>query len=640
MNAPKSDTAPTKKRLSRASKESAPKAKANPSRSKAKAAPDAGGDEPPLPAPDIAAIASNMFKALTLAQQAARQVAEAERGQTQINHVALDVSRIGKTMLDVASNYLRDPGRVVASQIELWSGMASIAQSTMRKFLGEPAELEIAPSKNDKRFRDPEWQENPIFGSFLQAYLLATKWMQAQVREMDGLDDVTRKKADFYLRQIVDAISPSNFILTNPEVLRETLASNGENLVRGMEHLAADVERGHGKLRIQQTDMNAFRLGENIALTPGKVVFQNELFQLIQYEPTTTQVHKRPLLIFPPWINKYYILDLTPEKSFVRWTVEQGFTTFVVSWVNPDARLAMKSFEDYMYEGVYTALDAVEKATGEKEVNAIGYCIGGTMLAASLAHMAAKGDKRIKSATFFATQVDFTAAGDLSVFVDEEQIAEVEQKMEAAGGYLEGDVMARTFNMLRSNDLIWSYVVNNYLLGRDPVPFDLLYWNADATRMPSNLHLFYLRECYLRNNLSQGKMDVGGETLELKKVEIPIFLQSSREDHIAPYPSVYKAVGLFGGPVEFMLAGSGHIAGVINPPSAKKYQYWTNHARPSKVEDWLKGAKEIPGSWWPNWEEWIRPQAGEMVPARVPGDGKLKVLENAPGSYVMVPSDD
>jgi polyhydroxyalkanoate synthase len=637
MNAPVSETSTpkTKKRPSATKKTS--KASEAPKTKSAAFEPEA---EITAPNPDIAALVSNLIRALTLAQQAGRQIVEAERGQTQINHVALDVTRIGKTMLDVAANYIKDPGRVIASQLELWTGFASLAQTATRKLLGEPVAQELAPLKGDKRFRDPEWHDNPIFETFLQGYLLATKWLQTQVRETDGLDDATRQKADFYLRQIIDAIAPSNFILTNPEVLRATLATNGENLVRGMEHMLEDVERGHGKLRIQQTDMSAFKLGENIALTPGKVVFQNDLFQLIQYEPTTAQVHKRPLLIFPPWINKFYILDLTQEKSFVRWTVEQGFTTFIVSWVNPDAKLAMKSFEDYMYEGVYTALDAVEKATGEKEVNAIGYCIGGTMLATSLAHMAAKGDKRIKSATFFATQVDFTAAGDLSVFVDEEQIKEVEQKMEEAGGYLEGDVMARTFNMLRSNDLIWSYVVNNYLLGRDPVPFDLLYWNADATRMPSNLHLFYLRECYLRNNLSEKRMKVGGELLDLKKVEIPIFLQSSREDHIAPYPSVYKATNLFGGPVEFMLAGSGHIAGVINPPSANKYQYWTNHARPAKVEDWLKGATETPGSWWPTWEKWIRPQAGDLVHARKPGDGKLKIIESAPGSYVMVPSDE
>lgn len=595
--------------------------------------------EPAYPVPDMASLALNFIEAATLGQKAARLMAKSE-DKDSVESALLDVRRIGKTMLDVATQYIRNPVKLVEAQAQLFNGYLDLLQSMTRRLLGEDAKPVVEPSRGDKRFKDPDWQNNLVFDLMKQSYLLASQWLTSQVQHTDGLDKHTRKKAEFYVRQFANAFSPSNFLLTNPEVLRTTLASNGENLVLGMRHLLEDVERGHGKLQIQQTDMKAFQVGRNIALTPGKVVYQNDLMQLLQYEPTTEKVFKRPLLIFPPWINKYYILDLTPEKSFVKWAVAEGFTVFVVSWVNPDAHLAMKSFEDYMFEGVYDALDAVEKATGEKEVNAIGYCIGGTLLASSLAHMAAKKDGRIKSATFFATQVDFTEAGDLQVFIDEEQIADLERQMEASGGVLEGSAMATTFNMLRSNELIWSYVVNNYLLGREPVPFDLLYWNADATRMPAKMHLFYLRECYLRNHLAEGKMELGGVKLDLTKVEVPIYLQSSREDHIAPYHSVYKATRLFSGPVKFIVAGSGHIAGVINPPSAKKYQYWTSDDRPSTPDQWLHGATEHPGSWWPDWLAWITPTSGPLVGARKPGDGKLKVLEEAPGSYVTVKSDD
>jgi polyhydroxyalkanoate synthase len=587
----------------------------------------------------MAALALNLVQAATLGQKAARLMVGGEDSES-LGETMSDVRRIGKTMLDVATNYVKNPLKLVEAQAQLWNGYIDLVQATTRRLMGQEKTPVVQPSRADKRFKDPDWQNNIAFDLMKQSYLIASRWLDQQVQSTEGVDEHTRKKAEFYVKQFANALSPSNFLLTNPEALRTTLKSNGENLVLGMQHLLEDVERGHGKLQIQQTDMKAFQLGKNIALTPGKVVFQNELIQLLQYEPTTETVHKRPLLIFPPWINKYYILDLTPEKSFVKWAVAEGFTVFVASWVNPDPHLALKTFEDYMIDGAYAALDAVEKATGEKEVNAIGYCIGGTLLASALAHMAAKGDRRIKSATFFATQVDFTEAGDLQVFIDEEQLAGLERQMEAHGGVLEGSAMAQTFNMLRSNELIWSYVVNNYLLGREPVPFDLLYWNADATRMPAKLHIYYLRECYLKNHLAEGKMTLGGEQLDLSKITIPIYLQSSREDHIAPYNSVYKATRLFSGPVKFIVAGSGHIAGVINPPSAKKYQYWTNDARPKLADEWLAGAEEHPGSWWPDWHGWLKPLSGPMVPARKPGDGKLSVLEDAPGSYVMVKSDD
>lgn len=610
-------------------------AKAEPAQPEQK--PSHSGKAPAYPVPDMSAFALNLIQAAALGQKAARMMVGGEDSGS-LGSSMNDIRRIGKTMLDVATNYVKNPLKLVEAQSQLWNGYIDLLQSTTRRLMGQEAAPVVQPSRADKRFRDPDWQNNVIFDLMKQSYLLSSQWLEHQVRGTEGVDEHTRKKAEFYVKQFANAFSPSNFLLTNPEVLRATLQSNGENLVLGMQHLLEDVERGHGKLQIQQTDMTAFELGRNIALTPGKVVFQNDLIQLLQYEPTTEKVHKRPLLIFPPWINKYYILDLTPEKSFVKWAVAQGFTVFVVSWVNPDARQAMISFESYMIDGAYAALDAIEKATGEKDVNAIGYCIGGTMLASTLAHMAAKKDGRIKSATFFATQVDFTEAGDLQVFIDEGQIAGLEQQMEANGGLLEGSAMASTFNMLRSNELIWSYVVNNYLLGREPVPFDLLYWNADATRMPAKMHLFYLRECYLRNNLAEGRMELGGERLDLSKIKVPIYLQSSRDDHIAPYNSVYKATRLFGGDVKFIVAGSGHIAGVINPPSAHKYQYWTNDARPERAKEWLEGAVETPGSWWHDWESWLKPHSGPMVAARVPGEGKLPVLEDAPGSYVLVKS--
>lgn len=597
-------------------------------------------DRDSFPTPDPVELSLNIMQAALLAQKATRMMLKSKRGAASISTNLNDMKRASKTLMDVVSHYTRDPVRVAEAQASLWNGWLDIAERAALTFLGEKVEPVTASGKVDKRFNAPEWQKMFIFNVLKQIYLLSTNWLEAQVRSVEELDPHMRDQAQFYVKQLANALSPTNFLFTNPEVLRETFASNGANLVKGMQYLLADVDRGRGKLEIQQTDMSAFTIGENIATTPGKVVYQNDLMQMIQYVPTTPEVHARPLLIFPPWINKYYILDLGPQKSFIRWCLDHGLTVFVVSWVNPDAHLAMKTFEDYMWEGVYAALDAVEKATGQKEVNAIGYCIGGTLLSASLAHMAARKDKRIKSATFFAAQADFTEAGELKVFIDEDQISDIERQMESTGGYLEGSAMAGTFNMLRSNDLVWSYVVNNYLLGREPMAFDLLYWNADATRMPARMHVFYLRECYLNNNLAEGRMTLGGVKLDLRKVKVPVYLQSSREDHIAPYRSVYKSTRLFGGPIRFMMAGSGHIAGVINPPSAKKYQHWINEELPETVEEWVKGATEHPGSWWNNWLEWILPHSGPMVPARIPGDAGLAIIEDAPGSYVKVKSGE
>jgi polyhydroxyalkanoate synthase len=547
-----------------------------------------------------------------------------------------EVNDVVKTLGQVAEYWLRDPQRALELQSSLGKAYLDLWANAVKRMAGEPAPPVAEPDPRDKRFADPEWSTNQFFDFLKQGYLLTVQWANRLVRDAEGLDPHTQQKADFYMRQIANAIAPSNFVLTNPELLRETLSSNAENLVRGMHMLAEDIQAGHGNLKIRQSDVAGFEVGRNLALTPGKVIFENALMQLIQYAPTTDTVLERPLLIVPPWINKFYILDLTPEKSFIRWCVAQGVTVFVVSWVNPDSNLAEKSFEDYMRDGPLAALDAIGQATGARQVNTIGYCVGGTLLATTLAYMASKGDERIASATFFAAQVDFTHAGDLKVFVDEAQIAAREREMDERG-YLEGKKMANAFNLLRSNDLIWPYVINNYLKGKEPAPFDLLYWNADATRMPKANHSFYLRNCYLENRLSKGDMVVGGKKLDLKSVKVPIYNLAAREDHIAPARSVMLGSKFFGGPVRFVLAGSGHIAGVVNPPDKMKYQYWTG-PRPNSanLDAWLARAKEHAGSWWPDWFDWIKKQDPAEVPARTPGGGKVIPIEDAPGSYVKV----
>ncbi|MGC2690766.1 MAG: class I poly(R)-hydroxyalkanoic acid synthase [Pseudolabrys sp.] len=551
---------------------------------------------------------------------------------------AEDITDVVKSVGRVAEYWMSDPRRALEVQTSLGRAYLDLWASAVKRMAGEQTEPVAAPDPRDKRFADPEWSQNQFFDFLKQAYLLGSQWADRLVKDAAGIDETTRKKAEFYVKQIANAVSPSNFVLTNPELLRETLASNGENLVRGMHMLSEDIKAGQGTLKIRQSDPSMFDVGRNLAVTPGKVVFQNELMQLIQYEATTKQVLKIPLLIVPPWINKFYILDLTPEKSFIKWCVDEGITVFVLSWVNPDARLAKKSFEEYMREGAITALDVVAKVTGEKQVHAIGYCVGGTLLSITLAYLAAKKQSRVKSATLFAAQVDFSFAGDLLVFVDEERIKQLEAHMKEQG-YLEASRMANTFNMLRSNDLIWPYIVNNYMRGKKPMPFDILYWNSDATRMPAGNHSFYLRNCYLDNKLSKGKMEIGGTKLDLKKVKVPVYNLATREDHIAPAKSVLFGSQFFGGPVKYVLAGSGHIAGVVNPPGKAKYQYWTG-GKPagSNVDDWLKRATEHPGSWWPDWLKWLKSHDAKTAPARKIGGGKLKPTEDAPGFYVKVKS--
>jgi polyhydroxyalkanoate synthase len=547
-----------------------------------------------------------------------------------------EVAEVVKTLGHVAEYWLADPQRAVELQARLGKAYLDLWASAAKRLAGKEGPPVVAPAPNDKRFADPEWTSNQFFDFLKQAYLLSARWADGMVADAAGLDPHTKQKAGFYVRQIANALSPSNFVLTNPELLRETLLSNADNLVRGMRMLAEDIEAGGGDLRIRQSDASMFAVGRNLATTPGKVIFQNDLMQLLQYAPSTATVRKRPLLIVPPWINKFYVLDLTPKNSFIKWCVDQGLTVFCISWVNPDASLAQKTFEDYVREGPLAALDAVKQATGEGKVDAIGYCVGGTLLSVALAAMAARRDERITSATLFASQVDFTHAGDLKVFVDEEQVKAIEERM-AQRGYLEGRAMATVFNLLRSNDLLWPYVINNYLKGKSPFPFDLLYWNADATRMPAANHSFYLRNCYLDNRLSKGEVVIGNTPIDLKSIKVPIYNLATREDHIAPAKSVLLGSKFFGGPVRFVLSGSGHIAGVVNPPEKQKYQYWTGaKPRNADLDGWLAKAKEHPGSWWPDWLAWLRKQSSAEAPARVPGDSKLKPIEDAPGSYVKV----
>jgi polyhydroxyalkanoate synthase len=581
--------------------------------------------------------ARNMF---TVAGQSQKLMGDfLQRWMTQGKQGPLDPLNVSGAFMSLLRAMGSDHETVMNAQIQYWRDWMGLWEQTAHRMLGGAnVSPLVKPAEGDRRFRDPEWQQSGIFDFIKQSYLLTANAMQGMVANLHGIPDDERKRVAFYTKQFADAFAPTNFALTNPEVLRTTLTSSGDNLVKGLNNLISDIERGKGELSIRQT-ADGFVIGENIATAPGKVVFRNRLLELLQFSPTTAEVHARPLLIFPPWINKFYILDLRPENSFIRWLVDQGYTVFVVSWVNPDAELAQMDFADYMREGIFAALDAVRDATGVSDPNCVGYCIGGTLLSAVLAYMASgkdpeHGPERIHSATFWAAQSDFSEAGDLSVFVDEAQLEALEQQMKEAGGVLKGSKMAGTFNMLRANDLIWSFVINNYMLGKTPMPFDLLYWNSDTTRMPEKLHLSYLRKCYRENALATGKMTIDDVPLDLSKVTQPIYLQSAKEDHIAPANSVFKATKLFGGPVRFIMAGSGHIAGVINPPAAKKYQYWTNDAPVETIQDWRQGSVEHPGSWWPDWDQWLAPLSGEKIPARVPGDGGLEVLGDAPGEYV------
>jgi polyhydroxyalkanoate synthase len=587
----------------------------------------------PVATDQFEAFTRNMVRLFDQGTKALSTLAErsAANGQGPYS-LAAEAGEAAKSLGEIARHWVAEPGRFVAAQGELFRSYADLWDRSVRRFLGERVEPVVEPEPGDNRFKDPDWSESQVFDFWKQAYLITSRWAEEVTRETQGVDEKTRQRALFYLNQMLAALSPSNFPLTNPEVLRATLATNAENLVQGMAHFVQDLEQSKDLLRISQTDLSAFEIGRNLAVTPGKVVFQNDLIQLIQYAPLTSEVYERPLLVVPPWINKYYILDLVPEKSFVKWAVEQGFTVFLVSWVNPDAALAQKTFEDYMHEGILAGVDAVIHQTGSPEINVLGYCVGGTLLASALAYMAAKGDRRVASASFLAAQVDFSEAGDLLVFIDDSQLKALEEMM-AEQGYLDGSRMAAVFNMLRPRDLIWPYVINNYLLGKKPFPFDLLFWNADSTRLPAANHAFYLREFYHLNRLAKGEMQLGGVRLDVSKVKIPIYELFTKEDHIAPALSVFRGSKLFGGPVRLTMAGSGHIAGVVNPPAKKKYQFWSGPPLPT-LKEWMAKAAETAGSWWPDWTTWLAAYSGPKVAPRDPALGPLRPIEDAPGSYV------
>ncbi len=549
-------------------------------------------------------------------------------------------SRLGTAFLELVGKMISDPAKLAENQLALWQDYLNLWTASTTRMMGGARQSVVEPTPDDRRFGDEMWNENDVFNFIKQSYLLSANWITSMVHDVEGMDAQTARKVNFHTRQFVNALSPSNFIATNPQVIRETFESGGENLVNGIENLLDDLQDHKGQFRITMSDKASFKLGENIATTPGKVIYRNDLLELIQYSPSTKKVFKTPLLIVTPWINKYYILDLRPENSLIKWAVEQGHTVFVTSWVNPDQSFAETTFADYMQEGVLSSLAAITDATGEERCNAMGYCIGGTLLAATLGYMAAIGDERIKSATFLATMVDFSDPGDLGVFIDPEQIDELDKKM-FARGYLDGAEMANTFNMMRDNDLIWTFVVNNYLLGKAPFPIDMFYWNSDSTRLPAAMHSFYLHNMYLENKLVEaGGIELLGVPIDLRQIKIPIYMLSTREDHIAPWKSTYKACALYGGKVRFVLACSGHIAGVVNPPAKGKYCYWSNARISKKPDTWLKSAKRNEGSWWPDWADWAAKHGGKKdVAARKPGSGKLKALEDAPGSYVRVRAD-
>jgi polyhydroxyalkanoate synthase len=539
-----------------------------------------------------------------------------------------------------AEHLLANPEHLIDAQLAYWKDMGRLWEGYMRRMLGEEVEPVARPAPDDRRFKDEAWSEDVVFDYIKQAYLVTASWIHNTVANVEDIDPALRQKVAFFTRQYVDAMAPSNFAATNPVVLRRAAETRGESLYEGLRHLLMDLERGKGELRISMTKEDAFVVGENVAASEGSVVFENELMQLVQYAPLTETVQKRPLLIVPPWINKFYILDLKPKNSFIRFAVEQGLTVFVISWVNPSKALAHKSFEDYLKDGPLAAMDAIARQTGESELNVIGYCLGGTLTACLLAHEAARGRERIKSATFFTTMLDFSEPGDLAVFIDDEQLDLLDQHM-AKKGYLESRHMQQVFNLMRANDLIWSFVVSNYLMGREPMAFDLLYWNADSTAMPHMMHSFYLRNMYQRNKLAEaGGITLDGVPIDLGTVKVPAYFLSTKDDHIAPWKATFQGSRLLGGPVRFVLGGSGHIAGVINPADSGKYGYWTGTSRSRDADVWLARAERREGSWWPDWRRWLERHGGGRVPARDPAAGPLPVIEPAPGRFVRARSAD
>jgi polyhydroxyalkanoate synthase len=598
--------------------------------------------KPVVRLPDPKTVATSLSR---ITQTAQRVVADYLERQSR--HAAPEappsleaVEGITRSFLELAQKLIANPGKVFEVQVAFWKDYWALWERTSRRMMGEEVLPVISPANGDRRFSDPQWAENAVFDFIKQSYLLAARSLHSTVVDASGLDPKTAARVDFYTTQFVNALSPTNSVVLNPTVLKATLESGGENLVAGLANLMEDLETSKLGLEVKRQRKDALTLGKDLAATPGKVIFQNDLMQLIQYTPTTDTVHKRPILVVPPWINKYYVVDLSPPKSWVRWAVSEGFTVFCLSWVNPDERLAGKAFEDYLAEGPLAALDVIEEVTGEHEVAAVGYCLGGTLLACTLAYLAEKQDRRITAATFFTTMIDFAEPGEVSVFIDEEQLQMLERQMNEKG-YLDGSQMASAWALIRSNDVIWSFVVHKYLLGKDVPPLDLLFWGADPTRMPAKMHAYYLRNMYQHNRLREpGGLAMLGVPLDLGKVDVPAYFLSARDDYVAPWKANYAGARLLRGPVRFVLGGSGHIAGVINPVGSTFYGYSTNPDLPAEPDAWDAKAERHDGSWWPDWLAWVKPSSGKMVSAasRRPGEGKLPALEDAPGSYVTVRS--
>ena len=585
---------------------------------------------------ESAEFAQNMAHVMQRSQEIWTRMLEASAKDEHPLHA--DPLNMGPVLTGLTAEMMANPKELAEKSLELWTQQAELWRRTMMGWMGaEAAEPVIEAPRGDKRFKDDEWSQNQYFSYMKQAYLLSAKWAQDVAHNIGDMPDRDRAKVDFLMRNMVEAMSPSNFAMTNPEVLRATAAEKGANLVRGVEAMAKDIARGKGKLIISQTDMDAFAVGRNMAMSEGAVIWQTDILQLIQYAPLTEQVYARPLMFIPPWINKYYVLDLNEKKSMVKWLVEQGYTVFMVSWVNPTEAQKDETWDSYM-SALMQAIDVVRAETGQDKVNLGSYCIGASMTGSMLAHMAKIGDDRVASATMFTGQLEFSSAGELQVLVDQKTLTVVDEQMEK--GYLPAESMANAFNMLRSSDLIWSYVVQNYMLGKDPFPFDLLYWNADSTSMPAKVHHFYLERFYNENALARGDLEVQGDVVDLADIKIPLYHLASREDHIAPAASVYRGARLLeNAKNRFVVAGSGHIAGVVNPPSLGKYQHWVRtDMKPDTLEQWLDGAKEVEGSWWPDWDKWLSKLSGRKVAAREPG-AKTGVIEAAPGSYVKVRFD-
>lgn len=537
---------------------------------------------------------------------------------------------VTESMMHLTDQMIKQPEKLIEAQLDLYQSYLSLWADMAERMMGNEPKNPIELS-SDKRFKHDAWQENIVFDYIKQSYLLTSKWFANTLDTLD-IDESHKKQVDFYSQQFIDALSPTNFPLTNPEVLEKTLETKGENLLQGFQNIMKDLDPKTGVLNVQTVDKSAFTPGKNIAVTEGDVVYENALFQLIQYTPKTEKVAKRPLLVCPPWINKFYILDLQPKNSLVHYMIEEAEqTVFMISWKNPDASYKDFGWEEYMQQGLLTAVDQVTKLTGEKDINAVGYCIGGTLLMSTLAYLKAKDDKRIKSATFLTTLTDFEGAGDLGVFLDENQVSALETKMDKVG-YLDGAEMARTFAMLRANDMIWSFVINNYMLGKEPFPFDLLYWNADNTRMPAKMHSFYLRNMYLQNNLvKKNKITLSGEKIDISQIDIPIYMLCTKDDHITPWETCFKPMHKLASEVTFVLGNSGHVAGVVNPPSKQKGYHYKKIVTQDKAHVWLDKAEKTEGSWWSDWNSWINKQS---TTKKVPARKISKSIEAAPGRYV------